>query len=205
MLALHIQSKQLTHMKKFNAFLALVFLSGVAFAQTTWTIDKNHSKIGFNVTHMAVSEVEGKFNDFDGTILSKSEDFNGAQVQFTAKTASIDTDNEKRDNDLKSSNFFEVDKYPEIKFAGTLVKDGGKYKMKGDLTMHGVTKQVEFDVTYGGSINHPRGTKAGFKLTGKLNRKDYGLKWDNKIPTGEMVVSDDVELVVKVELDKKVA
>lgn len=192
-------------MKKFNAILALLFLSGVTFAQTTWTIDKNHSKIGFNVTHMAVSEVEGKFNDFDGSIVSKADDFNGAQVQFTAKTASVDTDNEKRDGHLKSADFFEVEKYPEIKFLGTLVKDGGKYKLKGDLTMHGVTKQVEFDVTYGGSINHPKGTKAGFKLTGKLNRKDYGLKWDNKVPTGELVVSDDVELVVKVELDKKVA
>ena len=190
-------------MKKLNAFLALVLFSGVTFAQTTWTIDKNHSKIGFNVTHMAVSEVEGKFNDFDGSVVSKADDFNGAQVQFTAKTASVDTDNEKRDGHLKSPDFFEADKFPEIKFIGSLVKDGGKYKLKGDLTMHGVTKQVEFDVTYGGTINHGKGTKAGFKLTGKVNRKDYGLKWDNKVPTGELVVSDDVELVVKVELDKK--
>ena len=182
MLALHIQSKQLTQMKKFNAFLALVLFSGVSFAQTTWTIDKNHSKIGFNVTHMAVSEVEGKFNDFDGSVVSKADDFNGAQVEFTAKTASVDTDNEKRDGHLKSPDFFEADKFPEIKFIGTLVKEGGKYQLKGDLTMHGVTKQVAFDVTYGGSINHAKGTKAGFKLTGKLNRKDYGLKWDNKVP-----------------------
>jgi polyisoprenoid-binding protein YceI len=195
--------KKLTHMKKFNAFLALVLFSGVTFAQTTWTIDKNHSKIGFNVTHMAVSEVEGKFNDFDGSIVSKSDDFNGAQVQFVAKTASVDTDNEKRDGHLKSPDFFEADKYPEIKFTGTLVKDGGKYKLKGDLTMHGTTKPVEFDVTYGGTMNHPKGTKAGFKLTGKLNRQDYGLTWANKVPTGEMVVSDEVELIVKVELDKK--
>ncbi|HEX6226045.1 MAG TPA: YceI family protein [Chryseolinea sp.] len=192
-------------MKKLNAILALLLISGVTLAQTTWNIDKAHSKIGFNVTHMAVSEVEGKFNDFDGAIVSKSDDFNGAQVDFTAKTASIDTDNEKRDGHLKSADFFEAEKYPEIKFAGTLVKDGGKYKLKGDLTMHGVTKQVEFDVTYGGTINHPRGTKAGFKLIGKLNRQDYGLTWANKVPTGEMVVSDEVELVVKVELDKKAA
>jgi polyisoprenoid-binding protein YceI len=194
---------KITNMKKINAFLALLLFSGVTFAQTTWTIDKNHSKIGFNVTHMAVSEVEGKFNDFDGSIVSKADDFNGAQVQFTAKTASVDTDNEKRDGHLKSPDFFEAEKFPEIKFVGTLVKEGGKYQLKGDLTMHGVTKQVAFDVTYGGSINHAKGTKAGFKLTGKLNRKDYGLKWDNKVPTGELVVSDDVELVVKVELDKK--
>jgi len=192
-------------MKKFNAFLALVLFSGVAFAQTTWTLDKAHSKIGFNVTHMAVSEVEGKFNDFEGTIAAKSDDFNGSQIQFTAKTASVDTDNEKRDGHLKSPDFFEADKYPEITFVGTLVKDGGKYKLKGDLTMHGVTKQVEFDVTYGGTINTANGAKAGFKLTGKVNRQEYGLKWANKVPTGEMVVSDEVELIVKVELNKKVA
>ena len=191
-------------MKKINALLALLLFTGVTFAQTTWTIDKAHSKIGFNVTHMAVSEVEGKFNDFEGTITSKSEDFNGAQVVFTAKTASVDTDNEKRDGHLKSPDFFEAEKYPETKFSGTLVKDGGKYKLKGDFTLHGVTKQVEFDVTYGGTINHPRGTKAGFKLSGKINRQDYGLTWANKVPTGEMVVGDEVELVVKVELDKKV-
>jgi polyisoprenoid-binding protein YceI len=205
LLALYIQSNTNTQqkMKKLNAFLALLLFSGAAFAQTTWTIDKNHSKVGFSVTHMAVSEVEGKFNDFDGSIVSKADDFNGAQVQFVAKTASVDTDNEKRDGHLKSADFFEAEKFPEIKFAGTLVKDGGKYKLKGDLTMHGVTKQVEFDVTYGGTINHGKGTKAGFKLVGKLDRKDYGLTWANKVPTGEMVVGDEVELVVKVELDKK--
>jgi len=205
LLALYIQSNTNTQqkMKKLNAFLALLLFSGAAFAQTTWTIDKNHSKVGFSVTHMAVSEVEGKFNDFDGSIVSKADDFNGAQVQFVAKTASVDTDNEKRDGHLKSADFFEAEKFPEIKFAGTLVKDGGKYKLKGDLTMHGVTKQVEFDVTYGGTINHGKGTKAGFKLIGKLDRKEYGLTWANKVPTGEMVVGDEVELVVKVELDKK--
>ena len=190
-------------MKKSIAFLFSVAIISSTFAQTTWTIDKSHSKVGFNVIHMAVSEVEGKFNDFDGSIVSKSDDFNGGQVQFVAKSASVDTDNEKRDGHLKSADFFEAEKFPEIKFAGTLVKDGGKYKLKGDLTMHGVTKQVEFDVTYGGTINHGKGTKAGFKLIGKLDRKDYGLTWANKVPTGEMVVGDEVELIVKVELDKK--
>jgi polyisoprenoid-binding protein YceI len=190
-------------MKKINALFACMLLAGAAFAQTTWTIDKAHSKVGFNVTHMGVSEVEGKFNEFDGTVLAKSDDFNGAIVEFSSKTASIDTDNEKRDGHLKSPDFFEAEKYPETKFKGTLVKDAGKYKLKGDLTMHGVTKPVEFDVTYGGTVDTGKGKKAGFKLSGKVNRKDYGLKWDNKIPTGELVVSDDVEIVAKIELDKK--
>jgi polyisoprenoid-binding protein YceI len=190
-------------MKKINALLGLLLVSVGGFAQTTWTVDKAHSKVGFNVTHMAISEVEGKFNEFEGSVVAKSEDFNGADVEFTAKAASVDTDNERRDTHLKSPDFFDAEKFPELKFKGTLVKDGGKYKLQGDFTMHGVTKKVDFDVTYGGTINHPRGTKAGFKLTGKINRKDWGLTWANKVPTGEMVVSDEVELIVKVELDKK--
>jgi len=190
-------------MKKINTLFALLLLAGGAIAQTTWTLDKNHTKIGFNVTHMAVTEVEGNFKEFDGTIVSKAEDFNGAEVTFTAKTASIDTDNDKRNDHLKSPDFFDAAKYPDITFKGTLVKDGGKYKLKGDFTMHGVTKPVEFDVAYNGSIDTGRGRKAGFKLTGKVDRKDYGLTWANKVPTGEMVVSDIVEITCKIEADKK--
>jgi len=190
-------------MKKINTLFALLLLTGSAFAQTTWTIDKNHSKAGFNIAHMGVSEVEGKFNEFDGTVVAKSDDFNGAVIEFTSKTASIDTDNEKRDGHLKSPDFFEAEKYPETKFKGTLVKDGGKYKLKGDLTLHGVTKPVELDVTYGGTVDTGKGKKAGFKLSGKINRQDYGLKWSNKVPTGELVVGDEVEIVAKIELDKK--
>ena len=191
-------------MKKINTLLAmLLFAAGSAFAQATWTIDKAHSKIGFNVTHMAVSEVEGNFKDFDGSLVTKSEDFDGAEVTFTAKTASIDTDIERRDNHLKSPDFFDAQKYPELSFKGNLVKAGGKYKLKGNLTMHGVTKPVEFDVTYGGKINTGKCEKAGFKITGTLNRQDYGLTWNNKVPTGELVVGDEVEIVGKIELDKK--
>lgn len=190
-------------MKKINTLFALLLFTGVAFAQSTWTIDKAHSKVGFNVTHMGVSEVEGKFNEFDANVLAKSDDFDGAAIEFSSKTASIDTDNEKRDGHLKSPDFFEAEKYPETKFKGTLVKDGGKYKLKGDLTLHGVTKPVEFDVTYGGTVDTGKGKKAGFKLTGKINRKDYGLKWDNKVPTGELIVSDDVEIIANIKLDKK--
>lgn len=190
-------------MRKINTLFALLFVASGTFAQTTWTLDKNHTKIGFVVTHMAVTEVEGRFNDFEGSIVSKAEDFSGAEVSFTAKTASVDTEVEKRNDHLKSPDFFDAAKYPEITFKGTLAKDGGKYKLKGDLTMHGVTKQVEFDVTYGGQIDTGRGKKAGFKLTGKIDRKDYGLTWANKVPTGELVVSDEVEIVCKIEADKK--
>lgn len=190
-------------MKKINFLVALLLVGTAAVAQTTWTIDNVHSKIGFSVTHMAVAETEGKFNDYSGTVLAKGNDFNGAEVSFTAKTASIDTENERRDGHLKSPDFFDAAKYPEVSFKGNLVKEGAKYKLKGDLTMKGTTKPVEFEVSGGNVVNTGRGEKSGFKFTGKLNRKDFGLTWANTTPTGEMVVSDEVELIIKVELDKK--
>jgi polyisoprenoid-binding protein YceI len=190
-------------MKKINLMAAFLLVAGFAAAQTTWKIDKGHSKVGFSAVHMVVAETEGTFNEFDGTLISKTDDFDGAEVSFTAKVASINTANERRDGHLKSADFFDAEKFPEIKFVGTLVKDGGKYKLKGDYTMKGVTKKVEFDVTYGGKINTGRGEKAGFKLAGNLNRQDYGLTWSNKTPGGEMVVGDDIQIIVKIELDKQ--
>ncbi len=189
-------------MKKINLLALLLSAACVTFAQTTWTLDKAHTKIGFNITHMAVAEVEGNFKDFDGSVVTKTDDFNGADVTFTAKTASIDTDNERRDNDLRSPNFFDAEKHPEVSFKGKLAKDGSKYKLKGDLTMHGVTKPVDLDVTYGGQVDTGKGKKAGFKVTGKINRKDYGLSWDNKTPGGDLVVSDTVEIICKIEANK---
>jgi polyisoprenoid-binding protein YceI len=190
-------------MKKLHYLLLTLLAAFGVQAQTTWTIDKVHSKIGFSVSHMVVSETEGVFKDYTAQVVSKSDDFNGAEVTFTAKVASIDTDNERRDNHLRSADFFDAEKYPDITFKGVLVKEGGKYKLKGDFTMKGVTKKVEFDVVYGGTINTGRGVKAGFKVTGVINRQDYGVSWSNKLAGGEMVVGDEVTLNIKVELDKQ--
>lgn len=199
-------------MKKLNFLLACVLVAGSVFGQTNWTIDKAHSKIGFNVTHMVVSEVEGYFKDYDAKVVSTADDFSGATVEFTAKAASVFTDNEYRDAHLRGEgnredDFFGVAKYPEIKFAGTLVKDGGKYVLKGKLTMRDVTKPVELEVTYGGRVKtanpkNPNSEKAGFKLKGKINRKDYGLKFDKAIEGGGLVVGYEVELNIKIELNK---
>lgn len=189
-------------MKKVQLLAIALFVSSLAVAQTTWNIDKTHSKIGFSVAHMVVAETEGTFKDYTGTVTSKSEDFNGAEVTFNAKVASINTDNEKRDGHLKSADFFDAEKFPEISFKGNLVKDGTKYKLVGDFTMKGVTKKVEFDAIYGGQINTGRGVKAGFKLNGVVNRQDYGVTWASKMASGEMVVGNDVALAIKVELDK---
>jgi polyisoprenoid-binding protein YceI len=189
-------------MKKLIVLTWALFLTVGVWAQTTWNVDKVHSKIGFSATHMVVAETEGVFKDYAATVVSKADDFSGAEVSFTAKVASINTENEKRDNHLKSPDFFDAEKFPEITFKGNLVKEGTKYKLKGDFTMKGVTKKVEFDVVYGGKIDTGRGTKAGFKINGKINRQDYGVSWANKMAGGEMVVGDEITLVIKVELDK---
>jgi polyisoprenoid-binding protein YceI len=190
-------------MKKLLAPVFLLLFATSLLAQTMWTIDKVHSKIGFSVSHMVVSETEGVFKDYTATVISKSNDFNGAEVNFTAKVASIDTDNEKRDNHLRSSDFFDAEKYPDITFKGNLVKVGNQYKLRGDFTMKGVTRKVEFDVVYGGTIDTGRGVKAGFKVNGTINRQDYGVSWANKLASGEMIVGDIVTLNIKVELDKQ--
>jgi polyisoprenoid-binding protein YceI len=191
-------------MKKTILFMAVVLLGGSVMAQTTWNIDKSHSKIGFNVVHMVVAEVEGKFNEFDAKVATASDDFNGADVEFTAKTASIDTDNERRDNHLRSDDFFNAEKFPEVKFKGKLVKEGTKYLLKGDFTMRDITKPVTFDVTFGGTINTGRGEKAGFKVHGKVNRTEYGLKWNRALEAGGFTVSEEVDIICKIELDKQV-
>jgi len=196
------QNENLVIMKKINALMIAMLVAGAAFAQASWSADKVHSKIGFNATHLVVSEVEGVFKDYDVKVTSTADDFNGADIEFTARVASISTDNEKRDGHLKSDDFFNAEKYPDLKFKGKLVKSGGKYALKGDLTIRDVTKPVTFDVTYGGTVSAFGGTRAGFKLSGKVDRFAYNLKWDKSIEAGGLVVGKEVEIVCKVELVK---
>jgi polyisoprenoid-binding protein YceI len=190
-------------MKRISVLLVSMLFVGSALAQSTWTVDKSHSKVGFAVTHMVVSETEGQFKDFDVTVNSTSDDFNGAAVEFSARTASVDTENEKRDNHLKSDDFFNSEKYPELKFKGKLEKAGGKYQLKGDLTIRDVTKPVTLDVAYGGNVKAFGGERAGFIVNGTVKRFDYGLKWDKKIEDGSFIVGDDVKIIAKMELQKK--
>ena len=189
-------------MKRISSILALSALVSFSYAQSTWNIDQAHSTIGFNVAHMMISEVEGNFKQFEGKVTTSSDDFDGAQVEFTAQVASINTDNDRRDGHLRSDDFFNAEKYPTITFTGNLVKNGSKYLLKGKLTLRDVTKDVAFDVTYNGTINTGKVMKAGFKLNGTLNRQEYGLKWKNKLESGEYVAGDEVELVCKLELNK---
>lgn len=192
-------------MKKINVLIALFLTGGAAFAQTSWSVDKSHSNVQFTVTHNVISEVSGGFKDYTGTVTTKGDDFaNGADVEFVVKTASVDTDNERRDEHVKGDDFFNAEKYPEMKFKGNLVKDGAKYLLKGNLTIREVTKPISFDAAYLGSIDTGRGIRAGWKVTGKINRLDYGLKWSNKLASGEYVVADEVQILVKLQLQKVV-
>lgn len=189
-------------MKKILVLIPAALVAFASFGQTKWDLDKSHSKVGFSVVHMAVTETEGYFKDFDVKVSSTSDDFNGATVEFTAQVASINTDNERRDGHLKSDDFFSAEKFPTITFKGKIVKEGTKYLLKGDFTMRDVTKSVTFELKYGGTVDTGRGVKAGFKVTGVINRQEYGLKWANKLASGEMVVADDVEIICKIELNK---
>jgi len=153
---------------------------------------------------MVIAEVEGEFRDVDIQVTSHDDDFVGSDIEFTANVNSIQTGNDRRDTHLKSDDFFNAEEFPQIKFIGKLVKEGGKYQLKGDFTMRDVTKSETFDVKYNGSIDTERGKKAGFKLTGSVNRFDYGLKWDRAIEGGSLVVGEDVTITCNVELNQVV-
>lgn len=194
-------------MKTLKIIGAILILSvSFTFAQTTWNFDKSHSKIGFSVTHLVITEVEGNFKEFEGTITTTGDDFENAKIEFSAEISSINTDNEKRDGHLKSDDFFNAEKFPQLKFKSKSFKkiDEKNYKLIGDLTMRDVTKEVELDVKYNGTVNDPWGnTKSGFSLRGEVNRFDYNLKWDKTIETGGFVVGEDVTILANLQLVKQ--
>ena len=189
----------------YGAVMAMLTLS--AAAQTTkWGFDKAHSKVQFDIAHLVISEVTGQFNEYDGTVLSDKADFSDVVVDFSIDVKSIDTDNEKRDGHLRGEDFFDIAKYPEIIFKSKSVKKAGNnlYKFTGDLTMHGVTKEVTLDVQYNGTINDNWGnTKAGFKVTGKINRTDFGLKYNSALEAGGLMLGEEVTITCKFELLKQ--
>jgi polyisoprenoid-binding protein YceI len=186
--------------------IMLVLMSTSLFSQTTWSVDKAHTKVGFSVTYLVITDVEGYFKEYDAHITTSDDDFTKANIDFTVNTNSIFTDNDKRDDHLRSDDFFNAEKYPQMVFKGKSMKkiDDKNYKLTGDFTIRDVTKQVELDVKYNGTVKDPWGnTKAGFKITGGIDRFDYNLKWNKAIETGSLVVGKDVELVINLQLVKK--
>jgi len=193
-----------------NFLLALVFLftsTSAAFATDLWLIDNAHSKIRFSVSHLVITDVEGSFNSYDGKLVTESGDFSGSKIHLSIDVASIDTDNEKRDEHLKAPDFFNAKKYPQITFDSKSFEriDEKKYKMVGDLTIKGITKEVILNVIYNGTVKSPMdGTmKAGFKVSGEISRFDFGLKWHKTMETGGAIVGETVTLTCNIELNKK--
>jgi len=192
-------------MKTIKLFLLIAFTGLITQAQTTWNVDKVHSKVRFDVAHMVISVVEGDFKNFNGTVINTKADFSDAKFSFNVETKSINTDNTRRDADLKSGNFLEVEKYPEMSFKSTslIKKDDKNFTLNGNLTLRGVTKPVSFNMQFNGTIKDPWGnTRAAFKVTGKINRFDYGLKYNSVMDKGGLVVGKTVNFTIRLETIK---
>jgi polyisoprenoid-binding protein YceI len=186
---------------------ALLVLAAAATAPLaaldTYTVDRNHSDASFQVRHFT-SKVRGAFSDFEGSIQGDISKPETSSVTFTIKTASIDTRNADRDKHLRSADFFDAEKFPEITFKSSKIVPAGKdkYDVTGTLTMRGVSKEITLPVTYLGSVKDPGGNeRAGFELEAKLNRKDYGINWNKALDAGGFLLSDEV--VVSVSLETK--
>ncbi len=181
-------------MKKLVIILSVFFLATAFTTVAVWKNDKAHSQLAFTVTHLGVSDVSGTFNDFDVEVKSSKPDFSDASFTLTAKTASIDTRIEMRDNHLKSADFFDAAKYPEIIFKSISIKKVGKdkYKLAGDLTLKGITKPVVLDLVYRGVVENPmsKKTTAGFQVSGIIKRSDFALGSGFPAP----MISDEVTI-----------
>ena len=184
--------------------LVLVLGFGTVAAQGTYDIDTVHSNIGFKVRHL-VSKVSGEFTEFDGTIVADFGNLDASSVEFTIQASSIDTRNEKRDGHLRSVDFFDVEKYPEITFKSSKITkiDGDSYAVVGALTMHGVSREITLMVDFLGEMTAMGGTRAGYELTTTLNRKDFEISWNRALDAGGFVLGDDVEISINLELIKQ--
>jgi polyisoprenoid-binding protein YceI len=174
-------------------------------ATTNWKIDPTHSELTFKVKHLMVSNVSGQFESFDGNFETEGDNFNNAKINFTADIDSINTRNADRDTHLKSGDFFDAEKFPKMSFVATDSSKLGEdeFTLTGDLTIRDVTKSVTLKGEFGGVGQDPWGnTKAGFTITGKFNRKDFGLNWNAALETGGVLVSDEVKVNAEVQLVK---
>jgi polyisoprenoid-binding protein YceI len=171
-----------------------------------WAFEPAHCKIGFSTRHFGISETEGFFKKFDGTISTEKEDFSDAEVELSIDVNSIDTQDEGRDGHSKSADFFNAEQFPNIHFKSTRMEvvNANEYKMYGDLTMLGITKQIPLNVEFGGIVERdPFGnTKAGFFIGGKINRKDWGIVWNKSLDFGGVAVGEIVKIKCHIELLK---
>jgi len=174
-------------------------------ATTKWALDPTHSELQFKVKHLMITTVTGNIKSFSADLSSEGEDFTNAEISFSGDINSIDTSNGDRDGHLKSADFFDAEKYPAITFKSTNVeKDGNDYIVKGDLTIKDVTKAVKLNAEFGGIATDPWGnTKAGFTLSGKINRTEFGLTWNAALETGGVMVSEEVKILGELQFVKQ--
>jgi polyisoprenoid-binding protein YceI len=186
-------------MKKLFLILSVCIFALSANAQSTCTLDKNHARLSFSVLHFGISYIEGNFKIFNATFISTKEDFSDARIELTAEVNSINTEVDMRDNDLKSQNWFDADKYPALTFSSTSFNkiSGKNYKLKGNITIHGVTNPIEFDVVFNGKGENPMSKKYsyGFTISGILNRNNFGIGGE-PLATG---VANEIQLKSNVE------
>ncbi|WP_017732307.1 YceI family protein [Nafulsella turpanensis] len=175
-------------------------------ATTKWVLDPTHSELGFKIKHLMISNVTGKFGEFDAEAETEGEDFSKAKVVSNIKVASIDTNNKDRDNHLRNADFFEVETHPDMKFESTKVEkvDEDTFHVYGDLTIKGTTKPVKLNAEYNGIAKDPYGnTKAGFTLSGKINRKDWGINYNAALETGGVMLGEELKIQGEVQLVKQ--
>jgi len=194
--------------KNFAAITAVIFALAlpVLASASTWNIDPDHSNIGFKIRHLMVSNVKGNFNKYTGTVELDEKDITRSKVAVSIDTASINTNVQKRDDDLRSTNFFDVAKYPTMTFASKKVVRAGKDKLNvtGDLTLHGVTKEVVLNVEGPSKESKdPWGNlRRGASATTAINRKDFGLTWNKALETGGVLVGEEVDIILEIEMIK---
>lgn len=169
---------------------------------TKWVMDPAHSELLFKVKHLMITNVKGEFRNFDAQVTTTDDNFNNAKVSVTVEAGSIFTNNTDRDNHLKSADFFDVENHPTLTFEGTQFEklDEENYKLKGMLTIKGISKEIVLDVEYGGIQKDPWGnTKVGFSVSGKFNRKDWELNWNAALEAGGVMVSDEVKIQSEIQ------
>lgn len=191
--------------RRLSFALTALLAAQPVLAEEVWNVDKNHTEVGFQIRHF-VTKVRGRFTDFAGTIVTDTAKPEASSVEFTIKAASIDTASEGRDKDLRSANFFDVEKFPEIVFKSSKVKASGKdsYDVTGTLIMHGVSREITLPVKFLGSVptkdrQGREGAKAGFEAQLKLNRKDFEITWNRVLDTGGTMLGDEVEISINIE------
>lgn len=175
-------------------------------SKTKWLLDPTHSELGFKIKHLMITNVSGSFKNFNAAVETKEEGFSTAQINLSAEMTSIFTNNEQRDNHLRTSDFFEVEKYPELKFKSTKVEkiDSDTFALYGELTLKGVTKPVKLNVEFNGVTKDPwGGERAGFLVTGKINRSNWGVNFNAALETGGVMLSEEVKISSEIQLVKQ--